>query len=73
MTGEERVAKRESSLFCAMMFCCAVEPEKLKNILNLTEDDVKDLIRYKEVKEKELKQRYGHLCPNSLTLNLEND
>jgi len=73
MTEEERVAKRESSLFCAMMFCCAVEPEKLKDILDLTEDDVKDLIRYKEVKEKELKQRYGHLCPNSLTLNLEND
>lgn len=67
MTDEERVAKRESSLFCAIMFCCAVEPERLKDILDLTEEDIKDLIKYKKIREKELKERYGHLCSNSLT------
>ncbi|MFL0163968.1 hypothetical protein [Candidatus Clostridium helianthi] len=68
MTEEEIVAKRESRLFCAMMFCCAVELERLKDILNLTEEDMELLIKYKEIKENELKQRFVYLCSNSLTL-----
>ncbi|MDR3598718.1 hypothetical protein [Clostridium sp.] len=48
MTEEERVARRESSLFCALMFCRAVEPERLRNVLNLSKDDIEEVIKYRE-------------------------
>lgn len=52
MTEEERVAKRESKLFCAFMFCRAVEAEKLRKALNLSKEDIEEVIKYRDKMER---------------------